>query len=500
MFRKIWKDTLEFLDSYSEISIFGRFLDNVKTLIASIVDDFVRLARDILLDIGTDLFKKTLPEISRWIFDEFDGICEYKDLSKTGLESVVDISLKFRSESSHAMDKIFRSPRYRISPNTVTVSWDALVYSVNIIASTKNRSGYDFLIKHIQDNIKLESRSVGIYIDALWRYSKEIEPDRQYNALKFLMGLVERKNLSLKITAKCINAVGRLDTPQSGPWLIHYLTKSLPEETKRAIILALLKVSGERAMPEVIRFLQTASIESCITIASAAWRVDSDLLYDALINSHASKDKRLRVNLIYSWFRARNPRLTQAIIQGLGASDSKLKTMAAISAGDCLEYCGPSREQREAIVTQLKAILRDSTGVLKLGTVLSLIQAGEHEYKSHVTKQLNELLFQQDIVKICRVLQVVGVRMTDWPDFKLCRVLLFHPSSEIRHTMCYVLGYQKRDFLEELRLLQKDISSIYPSFRDDQTAEITGSTVSEAAILATRRIKGESQPLRLPNI
>lgn len=485
LFWKIWEQSVTLLDSCPAL-----LLVHSHEEIAHLVEDLVCLARDILLNKGKKLFIKKFSEMTQWIINHFNNVCSFKRLGQKGLEATIDILEASGPEALGALKQIYRNPSYWERPGCYVVSRDILIRSVEAIAHIKGKSSIDLLIKDIK---KAHSGiDVRLLIEVLGILTKDTNQECKLKVTDFLIGLNEDGRISLDEKGACVQTIGRISSKGVERWLSDILKKEKNENIRRSAVLAFMNLFGEKSSPIAIEFLKDANVQSRTILASAAWRVDTDDFYDALLECELHENEKLRGNILYSLVRARNSRANKKAIQALTSKSSYLKQIAVVVAGDCINYCKPSREEKQKLINALKDVSIGSSEVLKNYAFLALLKIGQEEYRSDAEELVLHYLTQEKI-KLARVaLADGGVNLVDWPESSLARKLLFHPVPEIRHVMAYIIGYQRREeFLEDLLILQRDISLVIPLYRTNHAMEVMGRTISEGALLAIRRIEGK---------
>jgi hypothetical protein len=316
-----------------------------------------------------------------------------------------------------------------------------------------------------------------------------------------LISLAEKRSQEPDIQTGCVQALGEAGVGFAIDWLQSlYGENDLDEDLRREVVLSLMGLLGREASPLVIEYIPQANVGDRQVIASAAWLVDDDELFDQFLEDLTldEDEDQLIVNLIYSLIRTRRSMTYQLIFHGLNSTNPTLCEGAAGFSADCMKRCPENVVNKPILIKRLKELGRSARSPLNEYATLSLIWSGIDEYRSKGEDLVEEYLRQGNISMVRMAIMEAGLAYSDWPSDLHASRWLNHPVAEIRHVMVYLLGYQCRTLLMESReYLQGDISMVAPYFNNPKTLEITGRTVSEAMDIASRRFTGEISPVKV---
>ena len=487
--RNLWEKSLQLIES-SSIDL---LIDN-EIEITGIYDELLCFARDLLVNVGKELFEKELPKMIEWILDEFNSFFSFAHLNKDGFEAVLDILQLFRDRAHWAVARVIEEPMYREKARQYVISQDAIAWAIKTSSSLAGKSVCDTIMEIIHSTNPRDDQITNL-ISGVEHLSKYFDEATRAEAFSLLTTFVDDEYSSTPVKKACIKAIGRINTVEAQTWLRERFEKRPEQEIRLAIVLALMYVFGPKASSIALEFLKDASSRLAIILASAAWRVDTDELYDALLRAEVSQPERLSANLLYSWTRTQNPRLQGALIRALRSESMYLRGVAAVSARDYLEQCSVPQSERQEIIDNLRSTINNIEDVEMWASVASLLSLGEKDYQQPAISLLKNSLAEGRIGIANILLEAGATGFNDWPDMPTTRMLLFHPSSKIRHTMVYFTGFQRREeLLNDLSLLEGDSSVVLPFYKENSMIETRGRTVAEGVFLAIKRIKGELPP------
>lgn len=446
---------------------------------------------------GKKKLEADYPGLLNWIINEFDGACLYQDMSEKGLARVIEILETLGSPALDSLQEIYQEPYCTNKPEERIYSMNISYYVVKAISKITGESWIDILSKEIADS---SSKNKWIAIGTLGTFAKYSSNKQIKSEIsKLLSGILKDENSSAQMKEFCIEALEDCTLQESEALIRTCTHEEEIENVRRSAILFLMRLLGEKASPIVVDFLENASLDSCRFIASAAWRVNTDELYEALSKKDLREDEDIRANLLYSLVRAKNRRAPRITLEGLSSKSDHLRAVASSLASDCIERCSCTPKKKKMIIVSLKSIVNRFEGETKLFALFSLLRLGEEEFKLHAEEILDKYLTQGEYELAATILEAGGVGLNNWPKRDEVRKLLFHSSDDIRLIMTYIIGYQQReDFLEDLECLKEDTSIVYPKYYENSLAGIMGRSVSEGASIAIGRIKGR-KPLQKAN-
>jgi hypothetical protein len=444
-------------------------------------------------------FNREVPEFNSWIYNEFDGVCGYTDLSRWGLQMTIAIFQALGERSLEPLLSICQSPCYSESPEKFSYSpfiAHSAAKAIDCIAGEKS-------FQHLTERIDHSHEEHDIYwlIRSLGGWVKDQAHPVQLQAGEYLISFAETRAHEPDIQTACVRALDEGGVGLAVEWLKSlYAKESIDEDLRRNVVLALMSLLGREASPLVIEYIQRASDFDRQVIASAAWRVDDDELLDQFLDKLTLDvdEDDLIANLIYSLVRAGNGMAYQLIFHGLDSTNPYLSEVAAGMAADCMIRCPERMVNKPILIDRLEELGRSARAPLNEYAALSLLRSGIDEYRSK-GENLIEQYFRQEKFSTARmVILEAGLAYSDWPSDLHASWWLNHPLAEIRHVMVYILGYQRRTLLmDSSEYLQGDISRVSAYFDNPKTLEVAGRTISEAMELSSRRIVGEIPPVKV---
>jgi hypothetical protein len=465
---------------------------------AKTIERYLSWCQSYLYYLGATDFHREFPEFNSWIYNEFDGICWFRDLSECGLQMTISTLQALGEHSLEPLLSICQSPYYSESQEDYAHPFlaQSAVKAVDCLAG---KNSYQLLTERI-DHSHEESHTYWL-IRSLGKWAKDKSRPVKLQVSAYLISLAEKRIHEPNVQTGCVEALGDAGVGFAIEWLESlYVKEFIDADLRRYVVLVLMNLLGREAGPLVIEYIQQASEFDRLVIASAAWLVDDDDLFDQFLDklTLGEDEDDLIVNLIYSLVRAGKGMAYQLIFHGLNSTNPYLSEAAAGMAADCMIRCPEHIVNKPILINRLEKLVRSAEAPLNEYALLSLIRSGIDEYRSKGQDLVEQYLRQEKSSMARMAILEAGLAYLDWPSDLHASWWLNHPLAEIRHVMVYLLGYQRRTLLMESReYLQEDISMVTPYFDNPKTLEITGRTISEAMDLSLRRISGEIPLVRV---
>jgi hypothetical protein len=444
---------------------------------------------------GAESVWKQLPIVANWVESRFDGACRHTDLREEGLLSLISVLRSLGSRDTEMLNEIHRKPLYRESKGVQAVSWMAVVKSSLGLGAAQGRSALEPLIETATSGA-VPDYMFGALLEGIGRLAEKEGPPVRRRAVEFVRNLVERGSLDASAVGACLSAFGRVAERSDATWLRAVLVQDRPEPVRLKALLALMRIIGSEAEDLVLDFIKVAGPAARRTIGSASWRIDKDPVYDALLELDAH-DEKMRGVVLYALIRAGNGRAWADAMQDLGSESQYLRDLAAASAPQIVNRYQLSDTQVEQLATSLARLLDYEAGharvpeVARFGAVVALVRLSQQQHVPCADDLLRDCLTQGSTKRARALLVNGGLGLAEWPGTREARLLLLHPSPDVRGGMAFVAGHQKRhEMAQELRMLQKDPSDV-TAFYSDRAMQDIGTTVEESASIALARISGD---------
>ena len=428
-----------------------------------------------------------IPNVANWITSRFDHACRHTDLREEGLLNLISVLRALEARGTEMLTEIQRRPLYRESKKVKAVSGMAIVESSRGL-QVEGRTVVESLIETATSgNVSDDMRST--LLRRVGNLAEREDPPMRHRAAELIRNLVEHGSLDESAIGACLSAFGRVGKDSDAPWLLALLNQDLPEPVQLKALLALMEIIGSEAEDLVLGFLTDVGPAARCTIGSASWRIDKDRLYDALLQTDPD-DEKMRAVVLHALTSAGNARAWVQAVQDISSASPYLRALAILYVPEIVNRYQPSHTQVEQLAVRLRGLLDDESEMVRFGAIAALVRLSQQEYFSHADDLLRQLL-RKGCTKFARTLLVDGgLGLAEWPADREVRLLLFHPSPDIRGAMVFIAGHQKRHrFAKELRMLQGDLSDITPFYSDKAMKDI-GKTVQECAELALGRISG----------
>jgi hypothetical protein len=485
-FQSLWDKTNEIIQAYPY-----DLLNSHHPEIRKLIEEIMGWARDMVLAVGYLTFCQKAPEFTRWVLDEVVGDHIYQYLSEEGLETTIEFLQEIGPQALESLLTICREPYYTEELNVKASSTSILNKVVSAMDILTNNKSLEYLVKEFEHAIGLDQRIMVIRAIGEWAQNNR---DRKHDAAQIIKSIAMRPEMDREIKLACISAIGDGGLHGMVRWLLRQYEKEADEELRRDCLISLIMLLGKSANPLAMQYIQEASSEARQYVASVAWYIDQDDLYDALLQIEPDNSE-LAVIVILSLTRTHNPRAIRQTIEGLSSQSQRLQQMAAVSAGDCFEYCQPSQGEREKLIQGLETLSHTEDENLRIYAILSLLISGEEALGHRGVEVINDLILKENYSLARVLIYSGGTHMREWPECSQCIDWLQNLTPHIRHMTTYILGYQRRqEFLDQMTWLQRDICVVPCFYSNPQSHEIMGRTVSQAAALAIRRIWGKIPP------
>ncbi|MGD8753659.1 MAG: hypothetical protein PVG14_19680 [Anaerolineales bacterium] len=488
-FQALWEKSFEIILAYPA-DLRHPYHPEIRMLI----EELVVWARDLVSAVGFPAFQREAPKFVEWMIEDVERDQTYQNLSEDGLIATIDFLQAIRPPALEALLTICLEPYYTQEPDVKASSNSILEQVLSALDVVTHNDSLVYLQQALERAPRQRQRIKIIRAIGVWAGNQD--PDRKREALRIIKSTVMSPECDRSLKFACISAIrdGRLYGMVR--WLLKGYENATDEELRAECLVSLVVLLGKSAAPLVMGFIQDASAEARQYVASVAWRIDQDELYDALLQLEPDNSE-LFIIVILSLTRAHNPRANRLAIAGLASQKYRLQEGAAVLAGDCFDYCQPSQEEREKLIQGLEALSHAEDEALRRYAIASLLRSGDESFGGRGVEVINELILQGE-VSLARVLIYNGgTHLPGWPERSPCIDWLQNVSPQIRHMSAYILGHQRRaEFLDQLTWLQSDICVVPRLFGNPQSHQIMGKTVAQAATLAIRRIHGEI-PLQL---
>jgi hypothetical protein len=491
VFRALWEKALEIIQA-CPYQLRHPYHEEIRRL----VEELVVWARDLVFAVGFPAFQRGAPDYVEWILDDVEGDRIYQYLSEEGLQAAVDFIQTIRPPALEALLTLCLEPYYIEKPDTESMSTSI---SAEVISALDDLTGGDSLVylqKTFERANRLEHRRT--LIRAIGKWARSQNRERKRDALGFIKSILLDPDCDRALKLACIRAIGDGKLYGMVRWLLKGYENAFDEELREEYLISLIVLIGESAAPLAMEFIQDASSGSRQYVASVAWRIDRDDLYDALLQLEPDNDE-LNIIVMISLARTHNPRANRLAISGLASSSRRLQEGAAVVAGDCFEHCHPSRLERETLIQGLAALAHGEDQVLRNYAISSLLRSGDETFGEQGVKAVKDLILKGEYLDARVLIYHGGTHLPGWPGYADGIDWLQSASPQIRHMSAYILGHQRRaEFLDPLTWLQNDIRSVPRFASGPKSRQIMGQTVAQAAALAMRRIRGEIPPQLVP--
>ena len=460
--------------------------------IRKLIEEVVVWARDMVFAVGFPAFCRHAPKFAEWVIEEVERNQTYQNLSEEGLETTIDLLQVIRPPALTALLTICREPYFTEEPDVKASSIYILEKVVSVMDILTYNKSLEYLEKEFEHTTKLVQRIKLIRAVGVWAQNKN--RDRKRDAAQIIKSIAMSPEIDRRIKLACISAIGDGDIPGMVRWLLRQYENEADEELREECLISLIVLLGKSASPLAIQFIQDASSEARQYVASVAWHIDQDDLYDTLLQIEPDNSELTGI-VIISLTRTHNSRANSQTINGLSSHSYRLQQAAAISARYCFDYCQPSQGEREKLIQGLESLSHAEDETLRTYAILSLLNSGDEYFGRQGVEVINDLILKEEYSLARVLIYSGGTHMREWPEWSHCIDWLQNLSPQIRHMAIYILGYQRRqEFLNQLTWLQKDICVVPRFYGSSQSHEIMGKTVSQAATLAIRRIRGEIPP------
>ena len=155
-----------------------------------------------------------------------------------------------------------------------------------------------------------------------------------------------------------------------------------------------MRLNGGAIEHIVLDFIQAASPSSRRTVGSAAWRVNRDNLYDALLELDPDDDK-MRGVLLYSLLRAGNRRAYAELMNCLRSRSRYLHDVSAVFAVQVIDRFRLKDTEINELLVHLQGILHGCSEVARFAIVSAMIRCSKQEYVPNAEGLLRESLLRE---------------------------------------------------------------------------------------------------------
>ena len=345
-FQSLWEKTKEILRA-CPYSLLYPYHPEIRKLI----EEVMGWACDMVFAAGYPAFCQKAPEFTQWVLDKVVGDHTYQYLSEEGLESTIDFLQEIRADALEALLTICREPYYTQDPDVKASSRSILEKVVSTMDSLTDNQSLEYLEKEFGHTTELEQRIELIRAIGVWAQKKN--RDRKRDAAQILKPIAMSPEIDREIKLACISAIGNGGLHGMVRWFLRQYENEADEELRRTCLISLIMLLGKSASSLAMQYIQDASSEARQHLASAAWHIDQDELYDALLQIEPENRELIGI-VIYSLTRAHNPRANRQTIEGLSSQSHRLQKFAVVLAGDCFDYCQPSQVEREKLIQGLE--------------------------------------------------------------------------------------------------------------------------------------------------
>jgi hypothetical protein len=422
------------------------------------------------------------PRLCHWIVGGFDGLVEHDRLNAHGTDALIEALDSIGDADTWVLEKIKEYPVYweQASSDGFVFSRRAHRESTRVIARINGLSPFEYALA-----LPVTDTDPETHFGSLVGLAET--PDQKRIAGDFLLARLQADRNDDNMVIACTRALGDLREERATDLLAELITLDYVEKIRLTIALALIHIRGPNASAVIEEFILNSTALSRIVIASLAWKMDLASIYDLLLSLES--DSRMRVNVLYSLERARNPQARQMVLENLESDSINLQQIAAACAGHLVDWIPGKDAYVREITPLLRTKLQSADETLKMAAVFSLIRAGQDDLTHDASEVLDRYLSQRKFSVARGLLVNAALGLTDWPEDRTVRALLYHSDPQIRGTVCFLVARQRRaSFVSQLTNLQGDPSPVPPY--GDGSLSALAPTVGENAKIALDRTSG----------
>lgn len=330
-------------------------------------------------------------------------------------------------------------------------------------------------------------------------------------SLNYLRKTYKSRDASVGIKTECISAAGdmgglgakmllkeivqseNIDSPFFFEALLGLIC--LGEEHMEDLTLEFLQKSHE--------FLQKSKLEDAhIIIASAAWRLNDDRIYDFLINGPAKHREELIANLLLYKTLLKRSDCINMLLQYIDKGSDYLTSVVCGLSQEILRLVPPNNPERKRLVNSLRKQLDDNniSKEQRMIIISSLASDGMDIPNEEVIDYLLALrgLSGEDSMVLPFLINLFGSG-SEWPPSSDLHIMLTYSSDSIIFANLYLIGQRKRlEFRDRIRDFLQDDRIIFPAYSEGGYAKHIGNCISDAAKRTNDILTGNCLPKPMP--